>query len=914
MGLNERAGMRSSRWHMHMAHQLGGLLTTPSTAPDGVADDDAFERLTRIGARALGAPVALVSFLTDDALLEIGTGRPAEQAGWQLVPFERTFCCIVIESGEPLVIGDARADARVSGHPAVREFGALAYLGVPLQAADRQPIGVFCALDHQPREWSADDIATLRDLAELAITEVELRRANARFERAQEAGRTFVYEWDLRSQAVTRSSGVEVVSGYRPEELASDRAGWSALMAPGDIARLTAEGRAQLAGADGYVQEYRIRHRAGHDVWVWDRGTVERDAQGNPVRAFGTTTDITARHAAEQALRASEARLRLALEAGRFGTWSWQVDGDRIEWSDEAALMHGLPAGTRRARFAEIAPRIHPDDRQRVVDLVRGAVASGDGYTLEVRVVWPDDSTHWLEVSARPLIDEDGRVHQLIGLVTDISARKQVEAELEQRRREFETLVEHSPDVIARFDRELRHRYVNRAIERVTGLSPHDYLNRTNAELGFPPDLLALWNERCERAFATGEEQRYEFTFDGVDGVHYYAAHLLPERDAAGEVASLLAITYDVTAARQVERELRASEERFRTLANTIPSIAFVSSPAGAIEFINRYWCEVTGQPEVEALDTGWTALLHPEDVEPILARWNAAVASGEPYEAQCRYRMRDGSYRWHLARALPLRDGDGRITRWLGVSTDIDDHKRLEEERQLFVNAAAHDLRNPLTVIRSQAQLVRRQLERGAPADPARLGARLATIDATAQRAARLIDELLDAARLEAGHPLQLALAPADLVEIARHHVQEQQATTSRHTLLLDAPDTPLTGNWDAERVGRAVDNLIVNAIKFSPDGGPVSVELAREEDAGAGWAVLRVRDEGVGIPASDLPWVFERFRRGTNVTGSFAGSGIGLAGARRIAEQHGGTLTAESREGDGSTFTLRLPLAPGG
>jgi signal transduction histidine kinase len=178
-------------------------------------------------------------------------------------------------------------------------------------------------------------------------------------------------------------------------------------------------------------------------------------------------------------------------------------------------------------------------------------------------------------------------------------------------------------------------------------------------------------------------------------------------------------------------------------------------------------------------------------------------------------------------------------------------------------------------------------------------------------------LDELLDAARLEAGQPLELRRAPTDAVALARRVAAEQQATTERHRVRVETALSELTGAWDAVRLGRVLDNLLANAIKYSPAGGEVVVTVAREDDpagedgAVGAWAVLAVTDLGLGIPAADLPRIFERFRRAGNVAGRIGGTGIGLASARQLVEQHGGALTAESVEGAGSTFTVRLPLA---
>ena len=170
-------------------------------------------------------------------------------------------------------------------------------------------------------------------------------------------------------------------------------------------------------------------------------------------------------------------------------------------------------------------------------------------------------------------------------------------------------------------------------------------------------------------------------------------------------------------------------------------------------------------------------------------------------------------------------------------------------------------------------------------------------------------IDDLLDATRLRAGQPLALRRRPTDLVALARQAVELQQQATDRHRLTLAAAVPSLVGAWDPGRLERVLGNLLGNALKYSPArrGGH------RRGGGGGGAAVLVVRDAGVGIPAAELPHVFERFRRAGNVADRIAGTGLGLAGARDIVEQHGGSIAVESVEGRGSAFTVRLPLAPG-
>jgi signal transduction histidine kinase len=236
----------------------------------------------------------------------------------------------------------------------------------------------------------------------------------------------------------------------------------------------------------------------------------------------------------------------------------------------------------------------------------------------------------------------------------------------------------------------------------------------------------------------------------------------------------------------------------------------------------------------------------------------------------------------------------------------------RAAAEKEAFLDAVAHDLGNPLTTVKGQAQLLRRRARQGR-GDLATLETGLAAIEAATDRATRLIGELTDAARLEAQRPLELRPTAIDLVALAEASITEFQAAATGQQLHLEAGVRELVGWWDADRLTRVLENLVANAVKYSPAGSTVVVRIDREETPDGPLAMLSIADQGVGIPAADLPHIFERFRRGGNVAGRIAGSGLGLWGSQRIVAQHGGTIAIDSIEGIGTTVTVRLPLVGG-
>jgi PAS domain S-box-containing protein len=351
-------------------------------------------------------------------------------------------------------------------------------------------------------------------------------------------------------------------------------------------------------------------------------------------------------------------------------------------------------------------------------------------------------------------------------------------------------------------------------------------------------------------------------------------------------------------------RDAQAAEDRYRGLFEGTKDGIIVVDPQGVCVDVNPALGEMTGYSRPE-----------------LVGRDVALVAQGSPWSGdQGDQLRRQGQWRGEFAlraKNSSLMPVESWITRvrlptgpvYVGVLRDVSERKRFEQLQEEFLSALAHDLKNPLTAVRGQTQLLRRRLERGEPTDVTRLGAGLEGIDNAATRMATLLDELSDIMRLRAGQDIELQRELIDLVALARRAIKEHERLTEIHAIRLNTELTELVGYWDGPRLERVLGNLLGNAIKYSPQGGEITVSIARETTDDTDEVVLSVTDRGVGIPARDLGLIFERYRRAGNVE-SIAGTGIGLAGTRRIVERHGGTIVVASREGEGSTFTVRLPV----
>jgi two-component system sensor kinase FixL len=362
------------------------------------------------------------------------------------------------------------------------------------------------------------------------------------------------------------------------------------------------------------------------------------------------------------------------------------------------------------------------------------------------------------------------------------------------------------------------------------------------------------------------------------------------------------------------------STEMMRLFIEDAPDSVVVSDERGRITFINQQGERVFGYARAEVLGQGIDVLL-PERFRP------QHVGHRAGYYAEPRTRpmgmglelfaqRKDGTEFPVEISLSHVRMAEG--LRIIAIVRDITARKQLEEAlrasqreadrlKDEFIAIAAHELRNPLAALRGFADMLHVQTARGHGPELAEWQMEaIEAIDQSSARLAELTDDLLDVTRLQAGK-LELHLGAHDLVTLARRVIARQQTTTQRHSLSLAATQEPITVQIDEMRFEQVLNNLVHNAIKYSPDGGDIT--LALQVDAAAQTVTLCVADQGIGIPASEQGRIFGRFARAENAQG-IGGTGLGLYLCRELVERHQGRITFTSQEGVGSTFCLTLPL----
>ena len=453
----------------------------------------------------------------------------------------------------------------------------------------------------------------------------------------------------------------------------------------------------------------------------------------------------------------------------------------------------------------------------------------------------------------------------------------------------------------------------NTGAEKIKGYRASEIIGQ-HFSVFYPPEAVAQgWpQEELRRAIAFGrlEDEGWRVR---KDGSRFWAnVTITPIYDRAGTLSGFAKVTRDLTERRKHEEQLRASEERSRLLVENVRDYAiFMLDDGGLVRSWNSGARAINGYETHEILGQPLSIFYTPEDQQAgkPQAELEAAKLFGRVENEGWRVR-KDGTVFWVNAIVTAMRAPDGKLIGYAKVTRDMTERKRLEElersSRRMneFLAMLAHELRNPLAPIRNAVTVM--QLEE-LPSPAVRTCRDI--IDRQLTHVTHLVDDLLDIGRLSTGK-VKLRLEIVRMAEVVSRSVEAVRPLmdTRRHTLSVHVPPSPVYVNGDPTRLAQILQNLLINAAKYTQEGGRISLTLEPRD----GFVNTSVEDNGRGLDENHIEAIFELFRQGPNDTPSESGLGIGLTLARSLAEMHGGTLEARSPGlGKGSTFTVRLPVA---
>jgi PAS domain S-box-containing protein len=633
------------------------------------------------------------------------------------------------------------------------------------------------------------------------------------------------------------------------------------------------------------------------------------DPSGHIRGAVGSFIDITARKRSEEQLALSEARYRSLLRATASIVWIANAEGrQRVADSTEWRAFTGQTS----QEIADIGGRaaVHPDDRTHTVSAWNEHIAAGTTFEIEHRIRRHDGEYRTMRARAVPVRDGAGHIVEWVGMHTDITEQRAAENALRQSESQFRRLFESDLMGICVPDRFGAFTEANNELLRLTGYSREELeAGLVRWDIMTPPEYQDLDRKHIAEAAERGSCTPYEKEYIRKDGfrVPILCGYALLE----GSQDKYIGFVLDLTEQKQAEAALREREQRFSALAENLPQLIWVADAEGRNTYCNRGCLEYHGTDPAKAGATFWQSLVHPDDQEATAANWTQSIQSGEPFSREFRLRRRDGVYRHFVAQAVPVRDASGSIQRWVGISTDIEDQKLLEEGLRRTEKLAAagrlsaslaHAINNPLMSVTNALYLIALDKTIG---DTSRKYLRVAD-----QELARVAQVTTQALRF---HRQSTAASLADVSALVESvlAVSSSRFDSSEMTVERDyRTGHPL--HCYADEIRQVFAHLVSNSIDACARGGSlrIRIEESRSWDKlGDRGLRITVADTGIGIPKEVKRRVFEAFVSTKDPTGA----GLGLWVVQGIVRKHNGKIALRSWTGPlrhGTVVSMFLPF----
>ena len=639
--------------------------------------------------------------------------------------------------------------------------------------------------------------------------------------------------------------------------------------------------------------------------------------------------------ATENALRESNEKFQLLTDNITDAFWIRSADMKVVHYVSPAfERIWGRSAASLRANPHQWADFTVPEDRERVVGAFAALTGDAPSLDIEYRIVRPGGDIRWVRARGFQVRDAAGQLTRLTGIVTDITERKHVDDTLRESEERFSGAFEHAPIGVALVAPGGRWLKVNRALCDLVGYSELELLSRTFQDITHPEDLeLDLENVR---RMIVGDIRSYQMEKRYVHARGHLVTVLLSVslvRDPQDQPRYFISQILDITERKLAEHALRTSTEEFRTLAEAMPQIVWITRSDGWNIYFNQRWMDYTGLTLEESLGTGWGKPFHPDDQQRARDAWQHATATIGAYSLECRLRRADGVYRWWLIRGVPQRGAAGDVSNWFGTCTDIHDLKQAELEISLtnrtlhaeiverqraekaadtanrskseFLANMSHEIRTPLHGVIGMTELA---LDTDLTSEQREY---LDMVKSSGESLLTVINDILDFSKIEAGR-LAVDIVPFDLNDCLATPLK--QLATRAHVKGLELaydirPDVPTALVGDTGRLRQIVTNLVGNAIKFTEHGEVVlTVEAETQSDRGV---ILRftVSDTGIGVPQDQHEAIFKPFIQADgSTTRKYGGSGLGLAISTNLVALLGGRMSLESEVGKGSTFRFTV------
>ncbi len=725
-------------------------------------------------------------------------------------------------------------------------------------------------------------VCFLRDITERKRADEELQEISQRLKLAASSAKLGIWDWDLTSNKMIWDDQMLELYGLTRETFPGGIEAWQNGLHLEDRDKTIEECQAAVRGEKEWNTDFRVLHPDGTIKHIKANGIVIRDSAGTAVRMLGTNFDITERKRAEEMLRLHMAIMETVAE----GIFLIGLEDNIIKWTNSKfeqlfGYGPGEMVGMHVDKVNAPTEKTPTETRLSIVDILR---QTGEWHG-EIKSIKKNGTHFWSYIHVS-LFNHPEFGTVMVSAHTDITDRKQAEAELQESELRFRTMANAIPQLawIARADGYIF--WYNQRWYDYTGTAP-EQMEGWGWQNVHDPNVLPKVLERWQASLATSEPFDMTFPLRGADGVFRpFLTRVIPLKDNAGRVMQWFGTNTDISELKRVEQALRESEALYRSIGESIDYGVWICAPDGRNTYASESFLKMVGITQEQCSNFGWGNVLHPDDAERTITAWQECVRTGGTWDIEHRFRGTDGQWHHVLARGVPVRNEQGEIISWAGINLDINRIKQAEEqlraslaEKEVLLKEIHHRVKNNLQVISSLISLQADSL-----ADEQMQGVLGDVRDRV--RTMALVHEKLyqteDLARLDfAEYALSLLKYIWDSHSASNGNVR---LNMSLSPLILPVGTVVLCG--------LILNELASNAIKHAfPDGRGGEVTVTLEHDPATGAVSLRVRDNGVGLPA-DLDW------RQTN--------SLGLRLVQMLAKQMRGTV--ETGPGPGTEFQINF------
>lgn len=772
----------------------------------------------------------------------------------------------------------------------------------------------------------------LRDITQRKHDQQHIEANEQRLRLGLRAGSVGTWDWDICKNTVIWSEQLYAFHGLEVGDFGGRVEDFARLIHPDDAERIRVAIDAALSGRSAYELEFRAVRPSGEIRWLATQGQVIFDS-GQPVRMLGSTIDITERKRAEERLRESEQRLRIAEHAAELGLWELDFHTGSAMWSDGLWNLLGLEKDDEPTTLDRWKRHIHPDDRERIMNGFAQAVGSrSKDIYFEFRIVRGDGEVRWVNSRGQIVYDEDGNPLRAYGGNQDITQGKAIEAAREQSEQRLRIAQQAARLGTWELDLITGEALWSEGIWHLLGLEPageRASWEQWNAQL-HPDDRESAVAE-FQRQIDAGQDEFYlEFRFlNSQRGVRWLACKGLVIKDASGKPLRAVGANHDITERREAENALRDLLQRFEqqtrlfeNIADTTPDFIYVFDLQGRFLYANRRLLEVWGRSYDDAVGKNLYELGYPQwHADMHMRELDQVIRTKQPIKGEVPFTGGSGISGIYEYIFTPVIGPDGEVEVIAGTTRDVTERERLlaseraarseaEQASRMkdeFLATLSHELRTPLHAILGWTQILTRG-KRGSE----EITEGLQIIERNARTQSQIVDDLLDMSRIISGK-VRVELQPVDLVKVVEAAADTVMPTAQAKGVQLKCV-THAGGGMavvlgDNNRLQQVFWNLMSNALKFTPRSGAIDVSIELQNDQ----VVVVVQDNGEGISPDFLPYVFDRFRQAdASTTRRHGGLGLGLSIVKQIIELHGGSVRAQSAGLTlGSTFTVTLPVA---